>query len=188
MSCVEELCQKGIIEIESSQNYILNKRGNDKVAKKLLFTTPFLRFWFAFVSPIYKGIKNADFKEFNTLYENNKTEFVNFIFEELCMEVVIDYFQEDPIEKWGKYWDEKNEISLVAKRKSGKIIAGTCKYTNSKLKKKELNKLQDDCKKIDLEVETFVLFTKTGYTSELKALKGDKLKLLSPRNFKILLS
>ena len=188
MKCVENLCDKGIIEIESPQNYLVNKRGNEnKVAKKLLFTTPFLRFWFAFISPIYKGIKEGDFKEFTTKYENKKAEFSDFIFEELCMETVTDYFQEDPIDKIGKYWDQNRDINIIAKTKSGKILAANCKYTNSKLKKAELNKLVNDSKSIDLNVDTFILFAKKGFTSELKSQKSDTLKLLTPRNLKILI-
>lgn len=188
MMCVENLCDKGIIEIESPQNYLINKRGKDnKVAKKLLFTTPFLRFWFAFVSPIYKGIKEGDFKEFYTRFENKKAEFSDFIFEELCLELATDFFTEDPIDKIGKYWDDKREISIVAKTKSGKIIAGNCKYVNSKLKRNELNKLTSDCKDIELNVDIFALFTKNGFTSELKSMKSDSLRLFTPRNLKILL-
>jgi len=187
MSCVENLCNKGIIEIESPQNYLVNKRGNEnKVAKKLLFTTPFLRFWFAFVSPIYKGIKEGNYKEFNTKFENKKVEFSDFIFEELSLELLTDFQTDDPIDKIGKYWDDKREISIIAKTKSGKIIAANCKYINSKLKRNELNKLSSDCKDINLKVDTYALFSKSGFTSELKSSKGENLKLFTPRNLKIL--
>lgn len=189
MMCVENLCNKGIIEIESPQNYLLNKRGKDnKVAKKLLFTTPFLRFWFAFVSPIYKGIKDKNYKEFYEKFENKIAEFSDFIFEELCIELTTDFFEDDPIDKIGKYWDENREISIVARTKSGKIIAGNCRYVNSKIKRNELNKLINDCKDINLNVDIYILFTKNGFTSELKSMKNENLKLFTPRNLKILLN
>ena len=188
MKCVEKLIDRGIIEIESSQHHLAKKRGDDKIAKKLLFTTPFLRFWFAFVSPIYKGIKEKNYKEFYELYENKQAEFGNFIFEELAMELLRDSFVEDPVKQFGKYWDEKTEIDLVAKTTSGKIIAGNCKYINSKIKKNELNKLKEDCKTTDLNVDTFVLFSKSGFSSELKSQKSETLKLFTPKSFKLLLA
>ena len=188
MKCVEKLVDRGIIEIESSQHHLAKKRGDDKVARKLLFTAPFLRFWFAFVSPIYKGIKENNYKEFYELYENKKAEFGNFVFEELSMEFIRDLFSEDPIKQFGKYWDEKIQIDLVAKTTSGKIIAANCKYINSKIKKNELNKLKDDCNSIDLKVDYFTLFSKSGFSSELKSQKGETLRLFTPKSFKLLLA
>lgn len=44
MKCVEKLIERGIIEIETSQHHFANKRSDDRIAKKLLFTTPFLDF------------------------------------------------------------------------------------------------------------------------------------------------
>ena len=186
--CVENLIDRGIIEIESSQHHLANKRGDDKIARKLLFTTPFLRFWFAFVSPIYKGIKEKNYKEFYTLFENKEAEFGNFVFEELSMEFIRDLFEEDAVKQFGKYWDEKREIDLVAKTTSGKIIAGNCKYINSKIKKNELNKLKEDCNAIGLNVDYFVIFSKNGFSSELKSQKSETLRLFTPKSFKLLLA
>lgn len=184
--CVEKIVERGIIEIESSQHFIANKRGDSKVAKKLLFTAPFLRFWFAFVSPIYKGIKEGDYKEFFELYESKESEFDNFIFDELAMEYMRDVFVEDPVKQIGKYWDEKVEIDLVAKTTSGKIIAGNSKYKDSKLKKSELTKLKEDCATIGLTPDIFVLFTKKGFTTELKSQKSESVKLFTVKSLKLL--
>lgn len=186
MKCVDGLCERGIIELESSQHFLTNKRGDSKISKKLLFTTPFLRFWFAFVSPIYKGIKEGNYKEFYEKFEGRQGDFSDFVFEELSMEFLRDSFKEDPIKQIGKYWDDKVEIALIAKTTSGKIIAASCKYTNSKVKKSELTKLKEDCKSIELDADIFVLFSKKGYTSELKSMKSDTLKLYTTRNFKLL--
>ena len=128
------------------------------------------------------------YKEFYTLFENKEAEFGNFVFEELSMEFIRDLFEEDPVKQFGKYWDEKTEIDLVAKTTSGKIIAGNCKYINSKIKKNELNKLKEDCKTTDLNVDTFVLFSKSGFSSELKSQKSETLKLFTPKSFKLLLA
>jgi uncharacterized protein len=187
MKCVENLCEKGIIELESSQHFITNQRGDAKIAKKILFTAPFLRFWFAFISPIYKGIKEGDFKEFHELYANRKAQFNDFVFEELALEFLIDFYKEDALKQMGKYWDEKISIDLIAKTASGKIIVGTCKYIDGKIKKSELSKLKEDCQTINVEPDIFVFFAKKGFSNELKALKSETIKLFSAKSLKLLI-
>ena len=187
MKCVEKLVQRGVIEVESSQHFITNQRGNNKVAKKLLFTTPFLRFWYAFVSPIYKGIKEGKYEEFYKNFGNREAEFTNFVFEELCLELLIDLYKDDKLKNSGKYWDEKHDIDLIAKATSGKLIAASCKYINSKLKKNALTNLKNTCKEIGYEPDIYILFTKTGFSNELKSLKGENLRLYTEKSFKLLL-
>ncbi|MAD42272.1 MAG: hypothetical protein CL623_07765 [Arcobacter sp.] len=187
MKCIDGLVERGIIEMESSQHFLVNQRGDSKISKKLLFTTPFLRFWFAFVSPIYKGIKDGNYDEFYKNYENRKVEFTGFVFEELAMEFLRDAYKDDEIKNIGKYWDDKNSIDLVAKTKSGKTIAASCKYVNSKIKKSELNNLKNTCKEVGFEADIYILFTKKGFTNELKALKDETLRLYTAKSFKLLL-
>jgi hypothetical protein len=158
MKCVENLCEKGIVELESSQHFITNQRGDAKIAKKLLFTAPFLRFWFAFISPIYKGIKEGNYQEFKELYENRKAQFCDFVFEELALEFLIDFYKEDALKQMGKYWDDKITIDLIAKTTSGKIIVGTCKYIDGKIKKSELSKLKNECESLGITPDVFVFF------------------------------
>ena len=37
----------------------------------LYFASPFVRFWFAFVSPYFKGIKQGDYKEVESSFAKN---------------------------------------------------------------------------------------------------------------------
>ncbi|PIF03449.1 MAG: hypothetical protein CSA86_05645, partial [Arcobacter sp.] len=177
MKCVEELLDTQIIEIESPLNFMIKSEFNIDT-KKLLFTTPFLRFWFAFISPIYKGIKNKDYTEFFTLFENRKNEFIDFIIEELALDYIEDTFKEDEIKILGKYWNKDVNIHIMAKTKSDKI------NSNKKVKKEALNNLKDDCKKIGLKADIYVLFAKNGYTNELKSLKSETIRLFSIKSFR----
>ena len=97
------------------------------------------------------------------------------------------YFKDEKIYNIGRYWDDKTEINLVAKTKDGKIIAGSCRYLNSKIKKSELTKLKENCNKAGLKPDMLVLFSKKSYSSELKSLKNETLKLFTCRNLKVLL-
>lgn len=188
MECVEELVDSKVLSSEKSLSHLTNQSNHSDIAKKLIFRTPFLRFWFAFVSPIFKGIRDGNYEEFNTLYENKKTEFVQFTFEQLCREFIKTQLQdEERVSQLGSYWDEITEIDLVVKTNNGKIIAGSCKYTNGKLKKSVLTKLKEDCAKIQLPVDSFVLFSKNGFSSELKSLKSEELKLYTVKSLKALI-
>ncbi len=184
MNAVEELCKTGIIRVEKSKKIFTSWSENESVSNKLFFTSPFLRFWFAFVSPLFKGVRDGDFKEVSERFANRESEFLQLPFVELSHEVLKLSFKEDPIVEIGTYWDNKIELDIYAKTKSGKIVVGSCKYTNSKVKKSELTRLQEICTDSKIEADIFVLFSKKGYSSELKSLKGENLKLLTIKNFK----
>jgi len=68
------------------------------------------------------------------------------------------------------------------------MIAGLCKYTKSKANKSDLTKLKQLCEEAALDIDTYVIFSKNKFSTELKREKGAKLKLLSPRNMIHLMS
>jgi len=180
MDCIDELCDLGVIKLESTS-------GAHDMSDKILFRAPFLRFWFAFISPIFKGIKNGDYTEFFEKFKNLKSEFICLTFEQLSHEYIKRSFQEDKIYNINRYWDDDREINIVAKTKSGKIIAGLCKYTQTKVKKSDLAKLEVDCTAAHIKPDILVIFSKNGFTHELKSMKSKSLRLFSERNLKILL-
>lgn len=185
---VEELCKLGIIRLEKSKKIFTSWAENDatKISNKLYFTSPFLRFWFAFISPLFKGIKEGDYKEVREKFKNRETEFVNLIFEQLSQELIKESFKDDKIIECSSYWDNEIELEIYAKTASGKIIAGTTKYTNAKIRKSELTGLQEKCKKARIKADIFIIVSKSGFSSELKALKSEHVKLYTLKNFKAL--
>ena len=184
---VDVLCEQGIINVDKAKNIFTSWEENEKVDNKLIFTTPFLRFWFAFISPLFKGIRDGDYKEVKQKFENNKTEFMQQTFVELSHELLKLSFKEDPINEIGTYWDRKTSLDIYAKTKSGKIIVGTCKYTNAKVKKSALKSLESTCQEANIKADIFVIIAKNGFSNELKALKGESLKLFTLKSFKSLL-
>jgi len=187
LNAVDELCETGIIKLEKSRAVFTSWSENESVANKLFFASPFLRFWFAFVSPIFKGIRDGDYKEFRERFTNRQSEFLHLPFVELSHELIKINAKDDPIVEIGTYWDNSVELDIFAKTASGKTIVGTCKYTNQKVKKSELTRLQEICTEKKIEADIFILVSKSGYSNELKSLKGDNLKLLSVKNFKNLI-
>jgi len=181
---VTELAQRGIIRVQKPKKEFTSWKDNEKLDNKLYFTVPFLRFWFAFVSPLFKGIRDGDFSEVKKRWQNREAEFTNLIFTQLSHELIKDVFtKEDPIVEISSYWDKDVEFNIFAKTKSGRTIIGSTKYTNAKVKKSELTRLQELAKKANIDADVFVIVSKKGFSSELKALKGENLRLFTIKNF-----
>ena len=56
---IDELVDLRVLKLEKSLHKLSNIEDKYTVSEKLLFTTPFTRFWFAFISPIFKVIKEG---------------------------------------------------------------------------------------------------------------------------------
>jgi len=185
---VEELVERGIIYVEKPKKEFTSWAENEKLDNKLYFTTPFLRFWFAFVSPLFKGIRDGDYSEVKKRWQNREAEFCDLIFTQLSHELIKKSFQnEDAIKEISSYWDKKITLDIYATTQSGKRVVGSCKYTNSKVKKSELRRLQELCREAGINADIFVIVAKKGFSSELKSLKGKNLRLYTLKNFKELL-
>ena len=149
-----------------------------------IFNSPFLRFWFAFISPIFKGIRDGDYAEVKERWEKRRSEFVQLTFVQLSYELLKLNFKEDRLKEIRPYFEEGVELDIYAKTNSKKIIAGITRYANAKVKKSELTKLQESCKKAGIEADILVIVSKNGFSKELKALKNEKLRLITLKNFK----
>jgi hypothetical protein len=183
-SIIEHLLSLGLITRECSREKSNSWIQENTVSDKFHFVNPFMRFWFAFVSPIFKGIAEGEYEEFEERIHNRKQEFIEQSFVLLSQELVRLSFQDDPIVEMGSYWDKEVEIDIYAKTTSGKIIVGSCKYTQSKIKKNELTKLKENALRVGIKADVFILVSKQGFSNEVKSLKGDSLKLFTLRNFK----
>lgn len=181
---VDFLIKDGFLKFDKSVEKPIDEK--DGISDKLLFITPFMRFWFAVISPMYKSIKEGDYNEVTKRWEGMKAEFTTLIYHQLLMEFLAlslkDEFEGDPIECIGSYYDKNVQIDILIKRKSGALFAGSCKYGKQKMNKSELTKLKEDCAKAELDVDTFILYSKNKFSSELKKEKGEYLRLLSLRN------
>ena len=186
-AALNHMADSGLIQLENSALRPPKDLDSDKVSEKVYFKRPFYQFWFAFVSPLFKGIVSGDYKEVKERFSNREQELVEAVFQRLALEVLKKSFQKDTFVKMGSYWDKENEIDLIARTKSGKVIVGSCKYSASKMKKSELTQLRQRCEKADIQADIFVLFSKNGFSNELKSAKGETVRLFTLKNFKILL-
>jgi len=182
---IDFLVDNGFLTVDKS---IEKPVDDEEISEKLLFSQPFIRFWFSCISPYYKGIKAGEYKEVKEKWTHLQSGFSDHILHQLSLELVKNSFQDDDeIEKIGSYWDKSVDIDILAKTKSGKLIAGLCKFSKSKAGKNDFAKLKEECKKSELDIDTFVIFSKNKFSNELKKEKSEKLKLYSLRNIKTLL-
>lgn len=186
---VDYLELKSLLKFDTSVAEPRNERY--KQSDKLLFEFPFMRFWFATISPYYQSISAGDFSEFeekwNALRGNFSILLSNHLALELVKERFVKKFESDPIVTMGSYYDKKIEMTILAKRKSGKMLVGECKYSKTEAKMHMLSSLKEKCEKVGLEADEYVLFSKNGFTSEVKELKDENLMLLSNKDFSSLL-
>ncbi|MCX6052989.1 MAG: DUF234 domain-containing protein [Campylobacterales bacterium] len=190
------LQEKGLIQIEYSREEparSLNPNGKLKrevarhrISHKVLFTQPFLRFWFYFIAPFTKEIEEKKFVNILKNFESKNNSYTSLVFEELS-EILLNYHLRDSqIISSGSYWDAKVEIDILTLTSNEKVYVAECKWTNHLVNKKELHKLEQKCDKLGIEPTQIVLFSKRGFSKELETLAGKNLALYSSKEFSAL--
>jgi len=178
---IDYLEKKSLLRFDFSVEKPLNE--GDGKSDRVLFELPFMRFWFAVISPHYKSISEGDFGEFTQKWHPLKANFSillsNLLVRELVKQSFAEKFADDPIVSIGSYYDKHVQIEILAKRKSGKMLVGECKYSKEAAKINMLNSLKEKCKKAELDITEYVLFSKNGFSSEVVQMKDADLTLLS---------
>jgi uncharacterized protein len=191
------LQEKGLIQIEYSREEpakSLNPSGKLKkeiarhrISHKVLFTYPFIRFWFYFIYPHIRDIRNGDYDKLFKNFETKQNSYTSLVFEELS-EVLLNYNLRDAqILSSGSYWDAKIEIDILTVTDDERVYVAECKWTNHRVNKKELHKLLEKCEKLDIEPSQTILFSKRGFSKELKQMQSKDLALYSCEDFEALL-
>ncbi len=189
---LNHLQNTGVLEVEYSREEPPLKDGQKlkrevarhRISHKMRFTSPFLRFWFYFISPMRHYIEEGDFDKVLYYFRKHFQSFVGLTFEELSNEMMkMKYKLLDD----GSYWDRHVEIDLLASTTKNELIVGECKWKNHKMNKKELNKLIEKCEKIDFHADIYLLFAKRGFSKELLSLQDEHLQLFCCDDFEYLL-
>ena len=158
-----------------------------RISHKLRFRSPFLRFWFRFITPQHRRIERGDFESVLTRFAEQDTAFTGLVFEEISQLYLRQKLGDDPYLRCGSYWDRQIELDILARTPGGGFIVGECKWTNTKVNRGELQKLQEKCALVGLEPEQIWLFAKRGFSKELEAMRSDTLVLVSAEEMKKLL-
>lgn len=191
------LQERGIIQMEySRERHPREKNSNEKlkrrdarhrISHKVLFTHPFVRFWFYFIAPQIRNIKKGDYTELFKNIDEHRNSYTSLVFEELS-EVLLNYnLRDSQIISSGSYWDANMEIDILTITDTEKIYVGECKWKNHKINKKELHKLIEKCEKLALKADKILLFSKRGFSKELQQMSSSALALYSAEDFQALL-
>ncbi len=196
-SALQFLQEVGLIQMEYSREQhpreknpnakLKRKDARHRISHKVLFTHPFVRFWFYFIAPEIKNIKNKEYTQLFSNLETKLSSYTSLVFEELS-EVLLNYnLREAQIISSGSYWDANIEIDILTITAKEKIYVGECKWKNHKINKKELHKLKEKCEKLEIIPNQIIFFSKRGFSKELIQMQGANLALYSVEDFHALL-
>ncbi len=193
---IDTMVSLGIVSLELSRQaplrvhpkHLLKKNLRSyRIEPKVRFVKPFYCFWFGFVAPFRDALFAGDSLQFTQNFEQHKERTYSLVFEQLSTALLNQFFQKkDPIVSQGSFWDHHSEFDLLAITKNQKIILGECKYTSRKVTKKELTKLKEKALHSGIRVNTYALFSKSGFSKELMGIKSKELLLFTLEDFLIL--
>lgn len=194
---IGELISLDILKIEYSRESPLRTHPKHKLPKeqrsyriqdKIRFKHPFMRFWFGFVSYYIEDLRRANGKAFLDNFKKHYERLRSLVYEQLCNDLLIEFYSsKEDIVSSGSYWNIYSEFDILAVTKSKKIILGECKYKNRNISKKEFTKLKEKAIESGIKVDTYVLFSKRGFSKELLRMKSDKLLLFDLEDLRTLL-
>ena len=163
----------------------INETNPEKSKKGLYFIKDnFFLFWFRFVYPNTGYLEMEEVEYASANIERDLELHVSNIFEAICQKAVYNLKIEDKFSITGSWWDNNEEIDVVATGENG-VLFGECKWSNQKVGTNILEELKRKSKvvKIDKNKQYFVIFSKSGFTDDLKSLssyfeEGDNLNYL----------
>ncbi|HUH41587.1 MAG TPA: DUF234 domain-containing protein [Sulfurimonas sp.] len=196
-SALNYLEQKGLVQIEYSREEparparpnekLKREEARHRISHKVLFTHPFVRFWFYFIAPHAREIALRQYDGFFKAFETRQNSYTSLVFEELS-EILLNYnLRDSQILSSGSYWDANVEIDILTITQDDKTYVAECKWTNHKVTKAEWTKIVDKCKKAAIEPTQIIIFSKRGFSKELLKNEGKELALFCAKDFEALL-
>ncbi|CAA6826575.1 MAG: Unknown protein [uncultured Sulfurovum sp.] len=184
---VAELVSLNVLNVEYSREAPLKHHPKHKLKKeqrtyriqhKLRFVKPFMRFWFGFVSYYSEALASGEGKNFLDNFERHYERLRSLVYEHLSNALLLQHYA-DQIEiiSSGSYWNIHSEFDILLISKKRKVILGECKYKQRKICKNELSKLQAKAVASGINADVYAIFSKSGFSNELKSMKNDTLLL-----------
>lgn len=155
----------------------VTEENPEKSKKGLYFIKDhFIKFWFQFIYP-YRGLLEADQDDYvmqkiqSVFIENH----VSYVYEDICREKMWDLLSMGcQFSRVGRWWGDSDvEIDIVAYDSFGDdIYFGECKYSKNPKGTDVLYSLMEKSQHVNWNRASrrnhYVLFSKSGYTAELK--------------------
>lgn len=183
---LNSLIDLGIVRKEFPSTIKTKEMVKSRVGLYILDNS-FFRFYYRFVYPNLSELMDGNIDIiYEDIIEKQLMDFMGYEFEKIAIAHVRNLSQrkEFPLRliRIGRWWDKNKEIDIVGYDISHNFIFGECKWRNDKLGIPVLKQLQDKSMDIKKEVRDkyYILFSKSGFTDELKnlALLDDKIILV----------
>jgi hypothetical protein len=177
-SLLDSMVKRGVLELERSREApvrpipgrpIRRELRGYRIQDKVRFLRPFDRFWFGFVEPYGRELLRGEGQAFLENYRQHRDRAVSLVFEQLSNELLeLHFLKSDPLLSKGSHWDYHSEFDLLAHTRSGRLILGECKYTGRPVCRSELKKLREKAEISGIRADLFVLFSRSGFSRELR--------------------
>ena len=182
---LKSLKELNIVEREvpvTEHNPLKSKMGIYKLVDN------YFKFWFRFVLPNMSELEENEVEYvFEKKVQPFLSEYMGYVFENICMQFLKKLKKQNALpfrfSNIGRWWYKAEEIDIVA-FDTENVLFGECKWQNRIIGVNELNRLKDKAKFANQGRwgrEYFVLFSKSGFSSELveQAKTDDDLLLFS---------
>ncbi|WP_457641368.1 ATP-binding protein [Persephonella sp.] len=172
-----------LIELEIIERQVPITEENPAKSKKGFYFIKdnFFKFWFRYVFPYQSYLETEKYDFVIDKIKSDFNLFVSSVFEKVCIDYLL-YKDKLPfnIKKIGRWWDKDKEIDIVALGEN-EILFGECKYWENPVGLNVLNDLIQKSKSVNRnknKQEYFAIFSKAGFTKELKDLATRKSNIL----------
>lgn len=132
----------------------------------------FFEFWFRYVFRYRELVEGGKQREVLKNIKNSITELVSRNYEDVANEIVKKKFM-DKYSYAGKWWKNNNEIDIVGiNNETKEIIFGEVKWSNKQVGTNIFKSLKEKSSFVkwhnDERKENFILFSKSGFTADMK--------------------
>lgn len=167
-----------LIELDILYKEVPVTEVNPAKSKKGLYFIKdnFFRFWFSYVLPYKSQLEMGNSAFVMQKIQENFSGFVAKTYEDLAITYILKHYD---VLKCGRWWSKNQEIDAIGVGEEYLIVA-ECKYSNKKVGIDILQSLQSKRQYIDstLPIRHYLLFSKSGFTEELKGMEGEAVILL----------
>jgi AAA+ ATPase superfamily predicted ATPase len=149
-----------------------------------LLNDPFFRFWFRYVLPHMSYLEEGDLDfVWQEKIKPSLDSFTGFTFEDICLQRLKNLNRKNRLpfkaRSIGRWWNNKEEIDIVAYDDQQSFIFGECKWKNKKVGLNELYNLERKADNFfNVKQKYFALFSKSGFSEELKNLSSQRKDIL----------
>ena len=157
----------------------------EKTLEKVVFNDNFTRFWFYFIEPNLALLKNGEKAALMEIIRREFDSYAGFGFELLCRELLAFRLGTEPA-RVRSLWAKNIEIDIFLSL-DGRIIVGEAKFKEHKICKNVVNLLLKKCERLGFAPDAVALFSKSGFSNEVRRLKNERILLFDLENFEELL-